>query len=511
MKNTYSFFALLIGLAGIVTLLHYFAAPQAVRADSLNRYVAASGSDLANDCLNKLTPCQTIQHAIDQAASGDSILIAEGLYNQINSHAVPSGYAGSSTLYQVVYIGKNITMFGGYDSSFTEPPDYINHPTIIDAHGAGRAIFIFGTTTVPVVVTVEGLWITGGNANGLSGESAPVDAGGGVFAGYATVAVQDNQVYSNTADYGGGVYFRESDVRLESNTIISNTADFSGGGLVLYNSEGTVSGNHITSNTSEDYGGGLYVQSFSGSILSNTITLNHADYGGGIFSQWTEGFALSDNAISDNFTYNGGGVFLNDSDPELEDNLILANQGHDGCGVYMIASSPVFTNNVVADNYYPSFDCAGIFIRDGSNPLFTHNTIARNGGDNGWGIVAVKTIYGNSCSVTLTNTIIVDHGTGIQGTEETTFHLEATLWHNTYNWQGGGTIETGSYNLFGDASFAGDGFHLLPDSPAIEGGVNTSIFQDIDHDPRPNGWQFDLGADEYDGPMYVIFLPTVKR
>ena len=44
------------------------------------RYVAANGSDDGNNCGMAASPCATIQHALDVAASGDEIWVAGGTY-----------------------------------------------------------------------------------------------------------------------------------------------------------------------------------------------------------------------------------------------------------------------------------------------------------------------------------------------------------------------------------------------------------------------------------------------
>src|SRR5512143_3445153 len=49
---------------------------------AINWYVATIGND-ANTCLTALKPCEHIQTAIDKAASGDTINIAAGTYNEI--------------------------------------------------------------------------------------------------------------------------------------------------------------------------------------------------------------------------------------------------------------------------------------------------------------------------------------------------------------------------------------------------------------------------------------------
>jgi parallel beta-helix repeat protein len=61
------------------------------RAVPVNRYVATTGTDLANDCTNVLIPCLTIQHAISQAVDGDTIIVAAGTYLQSSDIVINKG------------------------------------------------------------------------------------------------------------------------------------------------------------------------------------------------------------------------------------------------------------------------------------------------------------------------------------------------------------------------------------------------------------------------------------
>ena len=45
---------------------------------AVDRYVTPTGSDISNDCSSPSSPCATIDHAIDEASSGDTVKVAPG-------------------------------------------------------------------------------------------------------------------------------------------------------------------------------------------------------------------------------------------------------------------------------------------------------------------------------------------------------------------------------------------------------------------------------------------------
>ena len=172
-------------------------------------------------------------------------------------------------------------------------------------------------------------------------------------------------------------------------------------------------------------------------------------------------------------------------------------------------SDATLINNVIADNATLASTGSGLAIR-GASPQLVHNTIAGNGGTQGYGVDVGSYLSTDSAPV-LTNTILTGHHWGVSVSYGNAASLEGTLWDNTYNWHGPGTIVTGTHNLWGDPRFAEDGFHLLNISPAIDQGVNTDITTDLDGESRPQGTGPDLGADEFVGiifePAYWVHLP----
>ena len=141
-----------------------------------------------------------------------------------------------------------MTLRGAYTVTDWTTPQY--GPTILDAQGEGRVIYVNGELTP----TIENLHLTGGYSSG---------SGGGLrLRGVTSATVQNNVIYQNTASNGGGVYLDTSGTALLShNTIYSNTAGTAGGGVANYGSLELL--NNIIAENMAANGGGL-VESASG-------------------------------------------------------------------------------------------------------------------------------------------------------------------------------------------------------------------------------------------------------
>jgi parallel beta-helix repeat protein len=397
-------------------------------------------------------------------------------------------------------------------------------------------------------VALSGLRITGGEARGLGGVPWPSDIGGGVYVATAPVTISnceivDNSVYSSVSAGGGGLCLLHSDATLSGNTIRGNEAaglHSSGGGAFLWQSPAVFDGNTVSDNRAQDGdGGGISMGESAAELRDNTIFSNTADHGGGIYLAFAGATMSGNTIISNTAARYGGGLLLYYSDATVAGNDVAANRADAlygggaaiayseavlsgntfisntsngaGGGLYLWESSSRLINNVIAQNRAAS-EGSGLIIFGGA-PQLSHNTVARNSGRDGSGIY-VAGGYDSRGVVAMTNTVLVSQTVGITVTAYNTVALEATLWGtdtwaNGTDWDGAGTILTGTVNVWGDPAFvdpdSGD-YHIAPGSAAIDAGVDAGVSVDMDGEPRPAGGGFDIGADEV--PALVRYVAT---
>ncbi len=526
----------LLTLAGMLLVTGQSARATMLSPAATTRYVAAGGTN-SGACTNAGAPCQTLQYTVDQAIGGDEIRVATGVYTGVQVRA---------GITQVVYISKTLTIRGGYQTGFGDwaPPLYT---TTLDAKGQGRVIYVTGSD---ISVTLEHLHVTGG----LS------ENGGGLYVSQSNIHLRHNHIYSNTAHaYGGGLDLQTCHATLEANTVQSNTVlapkyYHGGGALHAVASELTLIDNDIHNNTSAERAGGIYLGNGNATLVGNTIAGNRgigreggglhllngsatlkentfrnnaAHWGGGVYAnmgtltlthnvfvsntvtvysggalslQESVGI-LSHNVISRNAAQSrGGGIhaysqYNLDASVTLDANLIRGNHARqDGGGVFVMGNVLAkLTNNVIADNQ--ADDHGDGLSSWGATTHLLHNTLTHNG-DSGLR-VEVGSVY-------LTNTLFFSQTVGIDNAGGTVT-ATTTLWDSVVTPTLGTVHELGS--LTGTAGFAADGYHLTKASDAVEAGIRTDIWHDIDEERRPMGGRSDIGADEY--PMPLIYLPIV--
>jgi hypothetical protein len=313
--------------------------------------VSPTGTDVAG-CGSEIQPCRSIQYAVNQTVSGDTILVAEGTYTYNNLDPCTSPITHSV----VCWWDKQLTINGGYSDDNWTVADPVDNLTIIDGGGTYRGVAILRFAGI-ASLNMQGFTIQNGRAVG-----APV---GNQYTGHA---------------FGAGMWVSQSFVNLKNMVFKNNIATGGssqsypvagwgfGGGLAL---EGPPNGGNSTlekllftgnqsiggsgsNGAGNGLGGGLFSDHAALTAKELTFTNNLAKgginggsgcsnpgsgYGGAAALQShnslnltsiiaTGNQALGSNATGTNScpgTGAGGGFFLEGATASISDSLFQAN------------------------------------------------------------------------------------------------------------------------------------------------------------------------------------------
>ncbi len=310
----------------------------------------------------------SIKGGIALAASGDTVLVAPGIYYEHD-----------------IYINKDIIL-GSYflttgDTTFIDL-------TIVDGNAQSEVFWIDN------LLELSGFTIRNGNGN----------FSGGIWVrdGDPTIThniITGNQCTSINAAGGGGINIWMGHTTIRNNKIIGNHSDKAGGGICIsYYGQATISDNIISNNTAARNGGGIAtdISGLGATITGNTITHNvSSSNGGGIACEDTLGSMIRNNLISDNSGGRGGGIYCRSSKPTIQNNTIHNNSATQGAGLscYDNASPVIKENNI---NGNTGFVSAAIECTVNSNPDITGNIIADN-----WSVAELINL--SNCSPLLRN------------------------------------------------------------------------------------------------------------
>ena len=423
----------------------------------------------------------TIQAAIDEAISGDEIVVAPGLYKE-----------------SINFNGKNLIL----RSTDPEDPGVVAS-TIIEGVAGAETVLLGGAGKSAVLA---GFTITG-RGRGITGD-------------YSEATIRNNRIlgHSTVDPYSGdghGGAMTQCDGSIVGNTILWNKSQRGG---ALYGCDGSIARNVICNNTntallecnatiedniiSDNLGDGL--QDCDRKILNNHICGN----------LW-RGLRTCHGTISGNIITNNNDGGLLDCNGIIIENIISHNSSVDSAGVSSSVGQVI--SNLICWNS-ASRNVGGVYTNAGivrNNMIFSNSAGDHDGGVgvNG-GILEGNTIFGNSAG---------SYWGGIGSSESKATLRNNIIWGNTaprypqlfaeatpsycciQDWEGGGIG-----NISADPRLRnpdrGD-FSLLPTSPCIDaGGYVADLSVDFEGDPRPtrilaeprgDGSGFDIGADEY--------------
>lgn len=289
--------------------------------------------------------------------------------------AAPEGYSGVGTTFRDnVTEGNNGNGRGGglYSASVLYMDNATltgNSATDSDAGGTppspdGGGLFNNGTAVISnTTVTLNDADRFGGGIGSfgdltlveteVSQNSAPVNDGGGIWAGGTELEVVDSTISDNLAGSLGGGVFSDTSTLIDGSTLSGNESQNVGGGVFFVNTtEATVLDSTLTGNEAASGGGGILAETANITVDGSTFSANLSGSGG----DWPGGGAIAGNqetTVTDStFTDNratggasGGAIAAPDSDAgsqiEVYESVFSGNESTDAGGAIVSAQSTV--------------------------------------------------------------------------------------------------------------------------------------------------------------------------
>ncbi|MCD4654329.1 right-handed parallel beta-helix repeat-containing protein [bacterium] len=231
---------------------------------------------------------ETISEAISAAASGDFVIVRDGVYSGSgNVNLDPQGKA-------LVIQSEN-----GPGSCFIECGK--NHQAFILKNGEDRE------------TVIRGFMIQHGYA---------VDFGGAILCLNSSPVIDDCHFENNHSEYGAAIAAINGDPQITNCHFFNNNAVMYGAAVFFANSSAVLSDCYLAWNFAEA-GGGVYCCWFAKPKIINTLFIwNSADRGGAICAEFMGFPELVNCTLSDN---NGSGVFCQWSNCVITNSILYGN------------------------------------------------------------------------------------------------------------------------------------------------------------------------------------------
>jgi hypothetical protein len=398
----------------LVAILSYARTSEArdVHVDLDNTTGVANGS--------VLRPYPSIQQGLDAAVAGDSVLVAQGLYQENvridgKQVALRGGYAGGAPAdyagdqggdFSAQLPATNVTTIqAAATSSALRLLNTGAEGSLVDGftiRGGSRGVEIDDDLTFP---TLSGITISRNviEQNGVDGDEN--HRGGGVYVSGSDHVVEDNVIRNNVSGRGAGAALCCENVLFRRNLVEENDGAGDHGGGILQSgttvlTDNVIRGNRVGDALGYGWGGGILVVGIA-QMSGNVITGNHAPgIGGGLFVDEGGSAVIDHELIFANSANEGGAIYVDGgegggSELEIRHSTIASNfatQSQIGNAVYVTGeSSATLWNSIAWGNQGDDF------AADGTSTITATYTLSQEG-IAGTGNVVADPLFANAAA-----------------------------------------------------------------------------------------------------------------
>ncbi len=423
-----------------------------------------------------------LQDALATAVSGDTILIASGVYYPDEGTAGLSTVTNNDPTASFV-IPAGVTISGGWSGSLVElndattvlsgdidQNDVTNALGVVESDPSGA---LNGTNSYHVVTLSSGSQIT------LSRLT--------ITAGWA----RDSSNLS-----GGGVLADGAEAVLENCTFSGNRAGYDGGGILFKNGSGPLMlTNCVLAANRAVRGGAASVNMSSATYENCQVFGNFGDRSAGLFSENGQ-ITVQNCAITGNLAYDGTALFHQGGSHTLTavNTLISGNRAIASSSIWMNSGTASFINCTVSGNQ--AGQGAGGLMSLGSNTSTVYNCIFYNNSVGGQTDVPASSVSNQVGAASLIAYSLIENSGS------------STNWNPEAGVDGGNNLDADPQFIAGlnpaSAPATGGDFRLFPQSAAVDVGTNAvnTLTTDLAGAFRILGAQIDLGAYEMNTGLF---------
>src|SRR5690606_22309044 len=326
----------------------------------------------------------------DSVSAINTIHIAKGTY-------YPTGNQNGTDRNAAFLIPKRggIEIYGGYPNGGGTRNIQAN-PTILSGDignpddktdNSYHVMVIAGTLPGTEAVVIDGLTVTGGNANGgtqytYNGTLTNQSEGGGILSRHndnsgENIIIRNSKIIENSANTAGGLYLWKSPALIHNTIISENSAANNGGGVFIYETSSPRIVNSLMVGNTAANGAGIFssAATTSLSIINSTIAGNTASGNGDNLNNSNGSTVNLANSIvwgenPEKNIHNASTLNATYSDI-LQSSGVYAGTGN-------INEDPLFENS--GDGNYLPLSCSPV-INSGNNPAINDAPIASGTSD----------------------------------------------------------------------------------------------------------------------------------